>query len=175
MQHRGDDGETDFPREGGRVSKASDGIEVLGELDELSAVLGCIRASLGGRHVDLDAALDVIQHHLVDMGCLVSGIGAVESARQILDVACNDLERWETTWHQEAGPLCGFVIPRKTQAESFAHLARTVCRRAERGLVRYCETKKTASREEFSSALRYLNRLSACCFELARVLAARED
>jgi cob(I)alamin adenosyltransferase len=160
----GDTGETSLVN-GARVSKADLRVAAYGEVDELNSVLGLARALLQDEHID--QVLGQVQNELFTVGAdLASPTGTavprVEEAlitglEQIIDQLLSELE-----------PLKEFILPGGSQAGAVLHVARTVARRAERGVVALSE------REEVNpQALRYLNRLSDLLFVLARVANRR--
>ena len=150
----GDAGQTSL-FDGTRVSKADPRVDAYGDIDELNAVLGLARSAR------LDAALDA---RLADPGMRVAGraekasLGADDIAR---------LERWIDEADAELTPLRRFILPGGVAAAAALHLARTVCRRAERHIVGLGES---AVEPEL---IAYVNRLSDLLFVLARVANAR--
>lgn len=168
----GDEGETGLFG-GPRVSKDAPRLEAYGTVDELNSALGIV-ASMA-EDDDLRAWLTVIQSHLFDIGGELATPDieqriergqAVGPRVQDEDVA--QLEGWIDTLDEELEPLTRFVLPGGTSLAAHLHLARTVCRRAERRVL-------TVSREEgvAGSVIRYLNRLSDLLFTMARVANKR--
>lgn len=154
----GDSGETGLG-DGSRVPKDSARIAAIGEVDELNSAIGVLLAeSLPDAVAD---ALTGIQHDLFDLGGELSIPGHV--ALQV-----NQVTRIETlteAFNGDLPPLKEFILPGGDRSAALAHLARTVCRRAERSLV------ALARSESISDAARiYLNRLSDLLFVLGRVL-----
>jgi cob(I)alamin adenosyltransferase len=150
---------------GQRVSKASVRVEAYGVVDELNSVLGVVRSE-GALDPERDALLGAIQSRLFDLGAELAnpkgkdlGIPLVDDA----DVAL--LEGAIDAAEAELPPLRTFVLPGGARAASLLHVARTVCRRAERRLVALAEHEAGAVRPEL---IRYLNRLSDLLFVLAR-------
>jgi len=154
----GDAGDTGLG-DGARVSKASARIAALGEVDELNSVLGVLLAEeLPGEVRD---ALVGVQHDLFDLGGEVSIPGhTIVTAAQV-----ERLERLVETFNRELPPLKEFILPAGTRAAALAHLARTVCRRAERALVALARAEQVADAPRI-----YLNRLSDLLFVLGRSL-----
>lgn len=164
----GDQGATGLG-DGSRVDKDAPRIAAMGDVDELNTVIGTLRAQIRQEaeespqawHGHIDALLARIQHHLFDLGAelCIPGHTALNAEHvAFLDAALAE--------HNAAlTPLKEFILPGGTQAASLAHLARTVCRRAERSVV-------TLNRSEplNEPPRQYLNRLSDLCFVLARVL-----
>jgi cob(I)alamin adenosyltransferase len=162
----GDGGETGLIG-GHRVSKDHPRVEAYGAVDELNAHLGAVRAQMD--EVQVDALLSRIQHRLFDLGAeLATPAGGTKSASAIDDTDVADLERAIDMHQATLTPLREFILPGGAQVASTLHVARTVCRRAERRLV-------ALAREEpvRGELLRYLNRLSDLLFVLARVANQR--
>jgi len=163
----GDAGETGLGG-GQRVSKDQHRIEAFGTVDELNSSLGVARLHLTG---ELDALLETIQHHLFDLG---GDLCVLEADKDRFEMAPFPAER--VTWleerldalNAELPPLKEFVLPAGEPASAHLHVARCVCRRAERRLV------TLAHQEDVSEAvLPYLNRLSDALFVLARFVNHR--
>ena len=152
-----DDGFTFLPG-GVRVSKSDVRLDALGALDELDAALGLLKVSLAGRP---DAALvETIQRDLLRIG------GELATGQPALDAATVAALDAETARRNAARPpLREFALAGANEASARAHVARTVCRRAERELVR---VRAAHPELVFPPALAYLNRLSGLLFALAR-------
>jgi len=154
----GDTGETGLG-DGSRVPKDSQRVHALGEVDELNSVIGLLLAE--ELPASVRAALDSIQHDLFDLGgevCIPGHASMSESQVTRLEVLLDDYNR-------DLPPLKEFILPGGTRAASLAHLARTVCRRAERALVSLSRAEPVGT-----AARKYLNRLSDLLFVLGRVL-----
>jgi cob(I)alamin adenosyltransferase len=154
----GDGGETGLG-DGSRVRKDDPRVLALGEIDELNSALGVLLAEpLPGK---IHAALESIQHDLFDLGGDVSIPGrATMSQGQV-----ERLEAHVEDMNAALPRLKEFILPGGTRAAGLAHLARAVCRRAERSLVALSATEKVADAGRI-----YLNRLSDLLFVLGRVL-----
>ena len=155
----GDDGSTGLG-DGTRVQKNSARVSAYGTVDELNSAIGIVLA------VDLPErvreTLVQIQHDLFDLGgeLCIPGMEMVHAA---------DIDRLENTldaFNEDLPPLKDFILPGGGIAAAHCHLARTICRRAERDVLTLAHAE--AVRAE---AIRYLNRLSDLLFVLARVLA----
>ncbi len=159
----GDQGETALG-DGRRVPKDHARVTAYGSVDELNAVLGILR-SQGGAEVDL---LRTIQNDLFDVGAdLCVPQPPDEPAWQRLRVRPEQAARLEAAIDRlNAGlaPLTSFVLPGGSPAAAWCHLARTVCRRAERAAVTLARTESINTQ-----IIIYLNRLSDLLFVLARV------
>lgn len=159
----GDDGTTGLG-EGARVSKGSPRIGCIGTVDELNSVIGMLMTcSLPD---DLRAVFVQIQHRLFDLGSELAmpGYCFMEDS----DVAW--LEQVLDQYNAALPPLKNFILPGGTPAGAWCHLARTVCRRAERELVQMNETDSVNA-----PLRRYINRLSDWLFVCARVLNRLDD
>ena len=154
----GDGGDTGLG-DGSRTRKDSPRVAALGEIDELNSAIGVLLAEPMPEKIR--GNLQSVQHDLFDLGGDVSIPGrstVTESQVQRLETLLDELN---------AGlpRLKEFILPGGTRAASLAHLARTVCRRAERALVALSSAEKVADTGRV-----YLNRLSDLLFVLGRVL-----
>lgn len=155
---KGDKGMT-YLGEGSNVSKSDLRIETLGDLDELNAVLGVAIISCEDNNVHKE--LTDIQNDLLNLG----GEVAVPNIGNILikEDRINILENKTETLNKTLPPLKDFILPGGDELSSRLHVARAVCRRAERSVVRLAESDDGGLRW-----IRYLNRLSDFLFVLAR-------
>ncbi len=158
----GDKGETGLFG-GDRVAKDSARIEAYGAVDELNSIVGIVRA-LKPRSV-IDKVLSKIQDQLFILGAdLATPRSKVRSAIPRIDQShVLSLEGIIDTFELRLPPLKTFILPGGTPVASHLHLARTVCRRAERCLVRLSRSENVGSDSSV-----YLNRLSDLFFVLAR-------
>lgn len=156
---------------GQSVSKASPRVEAYGGVDELNAVLGLARLETAGDQ-DLDPILARIQNDLFDLGAdLATPVnGGPASALRIVDSQVERLEREIDGLNAALSPLTSFVLPGGSATAARLHLARTVCRRAERSAVAFAEAESAG---DHGPALRYLNRLSDLLFVAARFANAK--
>ncbi len=152
----GDDGSTGLPG-GGRVAKDAPRIEALGGVDELNAALGTVRAHDPGG--PLHAELATIQSRLLLLGAELAGAGS----ERIRDDDVATLERWIDRLEAELPPATGFVLPGGSPQGARLHVARTVCRRAERRILTLRRTEPVGP-----APVRYLNRLGDLLFVMAR-------
>lgn len=155
----GDDGTTGLG-DGTRVAKDSPRVAAYGTVDELNSVIGMVLAQ--DIAVPIRETLTQIQHDLFDLG----GELCIPGMIMISDA---DIERLESTldgFNDDLPALKDFILPGGGMAAACCHLARTVCRRAEREVISL--QRESDVRGE---AVRYLNRLSDLLFVLARVLA----
>ncbi len=155
----GDKGRTGLG-DGSRVDKDSLRVETFGTVDELNSLFGLVLTC------EMDDAirdgLTRIQHELFDLGGELCMPGYSLIPEAWVDKLENDLDHF----NEDLPPLKDFILPGGSEPAARCHLARTVCRRAERLLV------SLAKVEDINEAsLRYLNRLSDLLFVIARVLA----
>ena len=154
----GDDGSTGLAAKI-RVQKNDARIEAMGEVDELNSAIGMLLTesfSEGARSL-----LIQVQHRLFDLG----GELAMPEYQTLNDEHTATLETAIDLWNANLPPLKEFILPGGSRSGAQCHLARTICRRAERRMVDLHHV--SPQRPE---VLRYLNRLSDLLFVLARVL-----
>jgi len=163
---RGDRGETDLFG-GPRVAKDDRRVEAYGAVDELNASLGAALAL--SDHADLRALGERLQGELFSLGATLATPDPDQRRRSRIPAVGEDevafLEKQIDTLDAELEPLSSFVLPGGTPAAAAFHVARTVCRRAERVVVGL----GAADAELGPEPVRYLNRLSDLLFTLARV------
>ena len=159
----GDAGETGLFG-GARVSKASVRVEAYGEVDELNSAVGWARVVVSDS--ELDSLLNQIQNDLFEVG---AELGSTEDRKQksamplIAEPQVEALERAIDKYEEGPPGLTSFVLPGGSESAARFHLARCVCRRAERSLV------ELGAQESLRGELfRYVNRLSDLLFVLAR-------
>jgi cob(I)alamin adenosyltransferase len=157
----GDAGETGLG-DGSRRSKDSPRIQALGDVDELNSALGVLLAEEVPE--DIREALQHVQQDLFDLGGELSIPGHAMLAAQRI----GDLEKLLEGWNAELPPLKEFVLPGGSRAAAAAHVARTVCRRAERSVVALGSAEPVTDQ-----ARQYLNRLSDLLFVAGRTLNRR--
>ena len=162
----GDAGETGLLG-GGRVPKDHPRILAVGTIDELNAAIGVARCHFGtGQEpvAEIDGLLEDIQHQLFDCGAeLGTPLGTRRDAPLITAATIKQLEQAIDRFEATLPPLRGFILPGGCPAAAQLHVARCVCRRAERLLVSFGRTETL--RVEL---MQYLNRLSDLLFVLAR-------
>lgn len=168
---RGDAGETDLFG-GPRVGKDDRRVEAYGAVDELNAALGAALAL--SAHADLRELGAHVQGLLFDLGAYLASPDAERRRKsRVPEPRAQDVEALEArmdAFDAELAPLRSFILPGGTPAAAAFHVARTVCRRAERRVVALHREA-----ELDAPALRYLNRLSDLLFVLARVENARAE
>lgn len=154
----GDKGETGLA-DGSRLPKDAPRVEALGAIDELNSVLGMLLAE--SLPEDVRTCLTDVQHDLFDLG----GELSVPGHPMIAESHIARLEQTLDQFNADLPALKDFILPGGSRAAAAAHIARTVCRRAERRVI-------TLAKAEAVSQLAgpYLNRLSDLLFVIARVL-----
>lgn len=159
----GDQGQSGLAN-GERINKSDHLFEAIGDVDELNAQVGMLRAL--NELPDINNQLSSIQHKLFDVGAQI----AQYKGNNIKVQDIKTLEKWIDVWQQQLEPLKQFILPAGTQAGCAAHLARSICRRAERKTWQACE-----GHDIETELTQYLNRLSDYLFVLARVLNGGEE
>ncbi len=160
----GDSGKTSIIG-GERLSKSHFRIEAYGTVDELNAAIGVIMAALSADFSDIRAQLQKIQADLFQVGALLATQSPVENKVTFSDKSIHFLESAMDQMDQNLPTLTAFILPGGSPQAAWAHMARTICRRAERQAVRLCETLND---EDLKVTVGYLNRLSDYLFVLAR-------
>lgn len=170
----GDRGETGLFG-GQRVRKDHARVEAYGDVDELNSVLGVVAGRLGAEgQAEMVRGIQRIQADLFVIGANLATPRPEDGGREnahvpvLPDGRVADLERWIDAAEEELEPLRTFVLPGGGEAAAHLHLARTVCRRAERRCVSLAHE---AHIEE--AMIVYLNRLSDLLFTLARLANRR--
>ena len=158
----GDDGSTGLA-DGSRRSKADLRLECYGTVDELNAAVGLAVCAAREAESPLASLLEGLQHDLFDLGADLATPGTGEGLR-ITSAQVEALEKAIDAHNEALAALESFVLPGGSTLSAWLHLARTVCRRAERLAVGLA-----ASEELNPEAIRYLNRLSDLFFVLGRV------
>jgi cob(I)alamin adenosyltransferase len=162
----GDGGETSLFG-GGRVGKSAPRIACYGDIDELNSVLGWCASAADGPDV---AVLQHVQALLFTLGSqLATPPDAPDPARAMLpqfpSAAVEQLEQQIDAWEARTGALATFILPGGCELAARLHVARSVCRRAERRLAAFAEDAATAVDAQH---LAFLNRLSDWLFAFAR-------
>jgi len=163
----GDDGETSL-FDGTRVRKDDARVDAYGDVDELNAWLGLARSAL--RETDLDEALTRIQRDLFAVGAELADptekIAARVTKAAITDADVERLEQLIDRLEEALDPLRRFILAGGAPAGAALHVARAVCRRAERRII-------SLQPRPGATLLRYINRLSDLLFVLARMVNKR--
>jgi cob(I)alamin adenosyltransferase len=165
----GDKGQTSLFT-GQRVSKDDPLVNAYGTVDELNSVLGLAHAlHSGAGHtawphaaMRMNLILDTLQAQLLELGATLAA-GRPGLQPRVSDEQVTQMERWIDELHTDLEPLTSFILPRGHPAAAALHVARTVCRRAERLVVGVADSGLFDL-----VAVRYLNRLADLLFVLAR-------
>lgn len=170
----GDRGKTGL-LSGERVAKDNARIQAYGDVDELNAVIGALAASLGTDDDRLREQLASIQSDLMHVGAWLAA--TPESAfraqlHPVTEAHCRALEAAIDHLQTQLPELRSFVLPGGHPRAAWAHLARTVCRRAERWVVHLMQQPQSGgpAADDFGTIIAYINRLSDYFFVLARHL-----
>ena len=159
----GDDGTTGLG-DGSRVNKDSLRIEALGDVDELNSIIGMMMTET--MPAILMEPLEQIQHDLFNLGGEICIPGYVILQKTKID----DLEEAIDTLNDDLEPLKEFILPGGAKAAAYCHLARTVCRRAERKLIQLHRVEISDEKKVTHISLQYLNRLSDLLFVMCRTI-----
>lgn len=158
----GDDGSTGLA-DGSRIAKDSARVAAYGEVDELNCAVGLARTVI--IHQGLEQVLARIQNELFDLGADLA-TPPLEDDAMALRIVQSQIDNLETdldTLNADLAPLDSFVLPGGSPSAAHLHMARTICRRAERASV-----TAAASEEINALCVQYLNRLSDFLFVAAR-------
>lgn len=158
----GDDGTTGMA-DGKRLSKDDARIEAIGTVDELNSQIGVLLAETLPQ--DVRDCFTQVQHELFNLG----GELSLPGHTGITEAQVLHLEQQVETWNQKLPPLKEFILPGGCRAAALCHVARTVCRRAERCVVTLGKTETVSPQ-----LLQYLNRLSDLLFVACRVINRAE-
>jgi cob(I)alamin adenosyltransferase len=159
----GDDGTTGLIG-GSRVKKHNIRLESYGTIDELNSYIGLIRSMLTDKQTD--NILEIVQNKLFVIGANLATDESIEMIRKQLPCKKSDIELLENEMDKmnaNLPELRNFILPGGSQAASFCHVARTVCRRAERRIVELSEKA-----EVDANLIKFVNRLSDYLFVLSR-------
>jgi len=157
----GDDGSTGLYG-GGRVAKCDPRIEAIGAVDELNAQLGMARAI--GSPEQFDSIIAVLQNQMFDLGAELATPDPESCGTDYLqDADIAQVEQWIDKFESTLAPLQTFILPGGTPAAAALHLARCICRRAEREIVALSAISAIRP-----TALQYINRVGDFLFVLAR-------
>ena len=162
---KGDTGETAL-LSGGRVRKEDLRVDAYGTVDELASLLGLLRSE--GLSEDIEGRLVEVQSALFAVGAaLADPEGRFDQDPNAW--GAEPVEEWIDAMDREIGPLESFILPGGSRAAAISHVARTVCRRAERRVVALAGANGNVP----DGVVAYLNRVSDALFTLARLVNAR--
>jgi len=168
----GDKGNTSL-FSGERIKKYDDKIDAYGSIDELNSFLGGIVSALPDGHTDLSDEISTIQQDLMLLGgwlAVTPGSKAAEFLDEFEEKKINDLEKSIDKMEESLEKLTKFILPGGHLSSSFSHIARCVCRRAERKFISLMDKKPDMYNDvtSFNNIQKYINRLSDYLFVLAR-------
>ena len=167
----GDRGKTSL-FSGERVAKSDARIEAYGDVDELNSLLGALTADLADRNPELTENLQQVQADLFQLSALLAitpNSPAMDSLAEITDDQIAGLEDSIDQLDEQLSDLSGFILPGGHSTAAWAHICRTVCRRAERNATRISdEYTEGRAAHQYRMVLVYLNRLSDYLFVVAR-------
>ena len=159
----GDDGTTGLAGNT-RVSKASDIIDAIGTIDELNSAIGVARVVCNNK--DLDKEFNRLQHDMFNCGADLCLEGSVLICQKNIDSLMTSLQKYNS----QLKPLENFILPTGSELTARIHMARSICRRAERTIV------KASNENEFNPlVIVFLNRLSDWLFVVARYADETEE
>lgn len=167
----GDRGKTSL-FSGERVAKSDGRVEAYGEIDELNAVVGAVAASLAPSQQAVRDEIHQIQKDLLTIGALLATTPDAPHFASLPRIGPERIQALETAMDRMDGdlaPLKSFILPGGSMSAAWAHMARTVCRRAERRIILLTERAAVdAALDAQQNLLTYINRLSDYLFMLAR-------
>ena len=147
-------------------------MEAYGDVDELNSFLGGLVASLPPEGKDLAQEIERIQSDLLQIGALLSATPGSPISDELVEITEEQSKAIEAAidrMEEELPVLRDFLLPGGHMSAAWAHVARTVCRRAERHVVRLATTSaEAAESQQLKSSVVYLNRLSDYLFVVAR-------
>ncbi|HVT90178.1 MAG TPA: cob(I)yrinic acid a,c-diamide adenosyltransferase [Tepidisphaeraceae bacterium] len=156
---KGDDGSTGLLG-GQRLRKCEHRLECTGTVDELNAALGLAAIAL---HRDTAELIQPIQNELFVIGSLLGSARPQPDLPRLEETSIKRLEQQIDAAEAQLSPLANFILPGGTEAAARLHVARTICRRAERNVVEFAEKNPVPP-----AVIAYLNRLSDWLFVQAR-------
>ncbi|PID29438.1 MAG: ATP:cob(I)alamin adenosyltransferase [Candidatus Cloacimonadota bacterium] len=157
---RGDLGQTDL-YDGTRINKQSLRVESYGTLDELSSFIGLAKCAAGEDKIK--EVLNIVQLKLFDISAELATIKKEKQKNRINEEEIAQMEDWIDMFLENIPPAKSFIVPGSNQCESYMNVCRTVCRRAERNILRLAETEEVSP-----FILKYMNRLSDLFYALGR-------
>ena len=156
---------------GERVPKSFERVEAYGDVDELNSVLGVLVGILPEQISEVIEEVKQFQSDLLHVGAWLATTPQSPSSASLLEVTDKHITRLEKAIDRLEGelpPLRSFIIPGGHPSSAWGHVARTVCRRAERHVVRLTLDAPDAHTESLLGVIVFLNRLSDYLFVLAR-------
>lgn len=156
---------------GERVPKSLERVEAYGDVDELNSILGILMSTLPGELSELGKEIQNFQSDLLHLGAWLATTPESPSSDTLTEISSEQINRLEAAIDRIEGKLPtlrSFIIPGGHTSAAYAHMARTVCRRAERHVVRLITDAQDSNSESLRSVIIYLNRLSDYLFVVAR-------
>lgn len=154
------------------MPKSSERVEAYGDVDELSSILGALAAAFRGADRGLIREIQKIQSDLLHVGAWIAtmpGSPSMAFLQEISETHIHALEKAIDRIEEGLTPLRGFILPGGHVSAAWAHIARTVCRRAERKVVHLSMTSSEGENfDQLKRVIVYLNRLSDYLFVVAR-------
>lgn len=173
----GDQGNTSL-FSGERLPKSDLRVEAYGILDELNSNLGVVVSQIATNQPDLVPQLEQIQVQLFRIGSYLASTPDSSARETLTPLSESPIQRLEQAIDRmtsELPPLTSFILPGGHIAAATTHVARTVCRRTERAIVRLFHAMNGAEDPQLRLALRFFNRLADFLFVLARYLNFRNQ
>ncbi|RJQ51854.1 MAG: cob(I)yrinic acid a,c-diamide adenosyltransferase [Desulfobacteraceae bacterium] len=169
----GDRGKTSL-FSGERVPKSHPRVEACGDVDELNSILGAVAAAAPKRNPELKIEIQQMQALLLQIGAWISTTPGSPGRADIVPISDRHIEFVEKaidTMEEALPELRDFILPGGHPSAAWAHVARSVCRRLERRMVRLMsENESGGIADDDAESLVFINRLSDYLFELARFL-----
>ena len=169
---KGDDGKTASSLGGERVPKSDVRIDIFGNIDELNSALGMLRALLPKEDVGLNDEIVHIQSHLLQASALIAAWQGSMVPKKFEEIGEEHIRFLETAMDRidkKLPDLTHFIIPGDHPLPALVHVARTVCRRAERDVIRLSfDAKEENLPKQIEGVIIYLNRLSDYLFVVGR-------
>ncbi len=175
----GDKGKTSL-FSGERVRKFDKRVEAYGVIDELNSILGVLASYISESHEDIIRRIRGIQADLMDIGALLAATSGSKVFESLPKISVKKIERLEKSiddMDEKLAPLKCFILPGGHIAASWAHVARTICRRAERRMLEI-PSGSDGINKDMENVFVYINRLSDYLFVMARYcnhIAGRND
>lgn len=156
---------------GERVPKSIERVEAYGDVDELNSILGILTGAFPEEISELGKEIQQFQSDLLHLGAWLATTPGSPSSATLIEISDEQINRLEIAIDRIEGKLPtlrSFILPGGHVSAAYAHMARTVCRRAERHVVRLIAEAHERDTENLRGVIIFLNRLSDYLFVLAR-------
>ncbi len=156
---------------GERVPKSLERVEAYGDVDELNSILGILAGTLPEEISELGEEIQQFQSDLLHLGAWLATTPDSPSSAALMEISDEQIGRLEAAidrMEEKLPTLRSFILPGGHGSAAYAHMARTVCRRAERHVVRLIAEAHESNAESLRGVIIFLNRLSDYLFVLAR-------